>query len=94
MNYLFNITVTIILLHNKTQPVRRQQGFLYNPPTTLNSIYRSSKNGKFKPPPYVDSQVRLIPTKPRNKYVKSLPPRSLEAKVIKLYSEKGSLEYF
>ena len=82
MNDSFIKLVTIILLHDRAQPVRRQQGFLYNPPTTLKSIYKSSKNEKFKPPPYLDSQVRLIPTKTRAKYVKSLPPRSFDAKVI------------
>ena len=76
-------TVTIILIYDRTQPVRRQQGFLYNPPITSKPTYKSPKNGNFKPPTYVDSQVRLIPTKTRAKYVKSLPPRSFDAKVIK-----------
>ena len=85
MKYSFIKTIIIISLHERIQPVRRQQGFLYNPPTTSKPIYNSSKNRKFKPPPYVDSQVRLIPTKTKTKYVKSLPRRSFDIKVFKSF---------
>ena len=74
---------TIIIFYDRTHPIRHQQGFLYNPPTTLKPIYKPTKNWKFKPPTHVDSQVRLIPTKTSTKYVESLPPRYPNAEVIK-----------
>ena len=74
--------VIFLILNNRIRPIRQQQGFLYNPPTTLQPIYESLSNGKFKPPSHLDSQIRLIPTKTRTKYLKSQPPRSFTPKVI------------